>query len=202
MGNSLIEKTLFLVYNYAVTFRQHPGGYMAAPKVVAINPDAEVAPEVSIKPWDHITDSGQMTEDRTAGFVVATSDDQKPHMSDEAARALPFGLTSRIRHGAHVRDLAVNFLIPREVAKLLAIEKSHVAIDQGGSYKPLLPVFPDEDIYCRFSFEARVRRRGTFPIKLEYAVFVIRENQEVEVLYGAQEAQLVYLRSEQAEPSP
>lgn len=162
------------------------------PSTVSVEPQGPLNdPQES---WDHTTESALMTDDRTRHFIEATGDDQKPHLNDNAARALPFNFKSRIMHGTLVRDVAVNYLVQRDLARRLGVEKTHAAMDKGGTYTPLDAVYPGEKIHVRYNYRGRVRPRGTFPIGIEYAVFVLRDGQETKVMIGIQNALLVFYR--------
>jgi acyl dehydratase len=165
---------------------------MATQNAAAVSADVLSPGPVPI--WDHVTEKVLVTNHRIKSFIAATDDDQAPHVSDDAARALPFGFKGRITHGALIRDVAVNKLIQRHLAEMLKIGETHTAIDQGGSYKPYDVVYPGEFIFVRLRYIGRARPKGTFPMKIEYGVFLLREGREIMVMDGVQEALIVYMK--------
>lgn len=167
---------------------------MASENVSASSASSSVPPSAPAEhKWDYITDPLTMTDEITSHFVAATGDDQKAHLCDEAARSLPFGLKSRIMHGALVRDIAVNFLVLRSVARMFNCSNTHIAIDKGGSYRPCSPVYPGDEIYVRFKVDGRFRVRASSIIAIQYAVFTDRDHAEP-VMTGNQDAILAYLK--------
>lgn len=156
--------------------------------------------------WDYCTGALLMEDYLTEHFAIAVKDNQAIHFSDEAARSCGLGtqLKGRIMHLSLVRDLAINYLLFTTIAHRLGIESTHRALDQGGCYsKPRVPVYPGDFIYVQFNLirkEVRhvgpypVRPKGTFPIEVQYAVMVIRDDEPLEVFHGTHEAQAAYIR--------